>query len=407
MSSTKRKLPTKLLAPQVKQSARTPSKQILSEAQAVVGHGSLDSPSLQPNGHTPTTETIDVSSDAASDSEDLDDADLSEHDEDAANFRAPGSDVAMGDADEDGAPEPTFGDLVLAHTSEPIAVSAAFAASTAPKSSALALGQSTGASLGVALSQALKTSDAALLESCLQTSDLATIRATIQRLAPPLASTLLSLLAARLHRRPGRAGSLIVWIQWTLVTHGGYIATQPVLVAKLAALERVIEERARGLQGLLMLKGKLDLLDAQMQLRRSMREGRGRGEESDEEDGVVYVEGEESEEEVEERVRVNGVQKGRAQRFEDSESEMSDEMPDTLGERIIADSDEEDEEEDSDEEGLVDDEAEETDDDSGDDEEAEVDFEDADEEEEDSEAEAVTGRTPKMQKVGGIFGRRN
>lgn len=105
-------------------------------------------------------------------------------------------------------------------------------------------------------------------------------------------------------------------------------------------------------------------------------------------------------------MRVNGVGKGRAQRFEDSESEMSDDMPDTLGEQIIADSDE-DEEEDSDDEGLVDDEAEETDEDSGDDEKDEVDFEDADEEEEDSEAEAVTGRTPKMQKVSGMFGRRH
>ncbi|KFZ15002.1 hypothetical protein V501_02937 [Pseudogymnoascus sp. VKM F-4519 (FW-2642)] len=388
--STKRKLPSKLAAPVVKP-ARTPSKQILSEARAVVTGSALDldSPSVQLNGsnHLDLTQL-------SSDNSDDDD-----EDEDPANFHAEGpaddaDDISMTDA-----AEPSFGDLVLAHTSEPISVSSAFPSTAKSASSALAA--PSGASLGVALSQALKTSDHALLESCLQTSDLPTIRATIQRLAAPLATTLLSLLAGRLHRRPGRAGSLMVWIQWTLVTHGGYLATQPQVVAKLAELNRVIEERARGLQGLLALKGKLDLLDAQMQLRKSVREAR-MGEEEEEDEDVVYVEGEESEAEA-----VEGKSKKlkRSEEFGDSESEMSDDMPDTLGDRIIADSD--DEEEDSDDEGgLLDDEAEETDDDSGDDEE-EVDFDDADEDEEDSDdaAAATPVRSSKMAKVNGVFGK--
>ncbi|KFY73776.1 hypothetical protein V499_06167 [Pseudogymnoascus sp. VKM F-103] len=389
--STKRKLPSKLAAPVVKP-ARTPSKQILSEARAVVTGSALDldSPSVQLNGsnHLDLTQ---LSSDNSSDDDD--------EDEDPANFHAEGpaddaDDISMTDA-----AEPSFGDLVLAHTSEPISVSSAFPSTAKSASSALAA--PSGASLGVALSQALKTSDHALLESCLQTSDLPTIRATIQRLAAPLATTLLSLLAGRLHRRPGRAGSLMVWIQWTLVTHGGYLATQPQVVAKLAELNRVIEERARGLQGLLALKGKLDLLDAQMQLRKSVREAR-MGEEEEEDEDVVYVEGEESEAEA-----VEGKSKKlkRSEEFGDSESEMSDDMPDTLGDRIIADSD--DEEEDSDDEGgLLDDEAEETDDDSGDDEE-EVDFDDADEDEEDSDdaAAATPVRSSKMARVNGVFGK--
>ncbi|KFY14761.1 hypothetical protein V492_02431, partial [Pseudogymnoascus sp. VKM F-4246] len=176
----------------------------------------------------------------------------------------------------------------------------------------------------------------------------------------------------------------------------------PQVVAKLAELNRVIEERARGLQGLLALKGKLDLLDAQMQLRKSVREAR-LGEEEEEDEDVVYVEGEESEAEV-----VEGKSKKlkRSEEFGDSESEMSDDdMPDTLGDRIIADSD--DEEEDSDDEGgLLDDEAEETDDDSGDDEE-EVDFDDADEDDEDSDdaAAATPARSSKMAKLNGMFGK--
>ncbi|ELR03593.1 Small subunit (SSU) processome component [Pseudogymnoascus destructans] len=388
--STKRKLPSKLAAPVVKP-ARTPSKQILSEARAVVTGSALDldSPSVQLNGSNHLDLTH-LSSDNSSSDDD--------EDEDPANFHAEGptddaDDISMADA-----AEPSFGDLIFAHTSEPISVSSSFPAT---KTASSALAAPSGASLGVALSQALKTSDHALLESCLQTSDLPTIRATIQRLAAPLATPLLSLLAGRLHRRPGRAGSLMVWIQWTLVTHGGYLATQPQVVAKLAELNRVIEERARGLQGLLALKGKLDLLDAQMQLRKSVREAR-MGEEEEEDEDVVYVEGEESEAEA-----VEGKSKKlkRSEEFGDSESEMSDDMPDTLGDRIIADSD--DEEEDSDDEGgLLDDEAEETDDDSGDDEE-EVDFDDADEDEEDSDdaAAATPVRSSKMAKVNGMFGK--
>ncbi|OBT46524.1 hypothetical protein VE00_01785 [Pseudogymnoascus sp. WSF 3629] len=391
--STKRKLPSKLAAPVVKP-ARTPSKQILSEARAVVTGSALDldSPSVQLNGSNHFDLTH-LSSDNSDDDNDDDE------DEDPANFHAEGptddaDDISMADA-----AEPSFGDLVLAHTSEPISVSSSFPAT---KTAASALAAPSGASLGVALSQALKTSDHALLESCLQTSDLPTIRATIQRLAAPLATTLLSLLAGRLHRRPGRAGSLMVWIQWTLVTHGGYLATQPQVVAKLAELNRVIEERARGLQGLLALKGKLDLLDAQMQLRKSVREAR-MGEEEEEDEDVVYVEGEESEVEAAEGGKSKKLK--RSEEFGDSESEMSDDMPDTLGDRIIADSD--DEEEDSDDEGgLLDDEAEETDDDSGDDEE-EVDFDDADEDDEDSDdaAAATPVRSSKMAKVNGMFGK--
>jgi U3 small nucleolar RNA-associated protein 5 len=419
--STKRKLPSKLSAPKVTTSARTPSKQILAEARAVVTSGAaIESPSVQINGH----KNNDVASeDEEDDDEELDDEalegeDLSEDEEDEKNFHAEGEaeDVDMEDAaqqdeeeEEDNA-NPSFGDLVLAHTSGPIDVSSAFPTEAPAKASALAA--PTGASLGVALTQALKTNDSALLESCLQTSDLDTIRATIQRLAPPLAGTLLTTLASRLHRRPGRAGSLMVWIQWTLVTHGGFLATQPGVVAKLAELNRVVEERAKGLQGLLQLKGKLDLLDAQMQLRRALREGR-REEVEDEEDAVIYVEGQESEDEqVAANTKANGVKSRRRRHGDDDEdSEMSDDdMPDTLGDRVIADSDDEEDEDSDHDEGLLDDEAEESENDTdaevaGED----VDFDDMDEEEEESDAEepkATPARTPKVGKARGMFGKR-
>lgn len=169
-------------------------------------------------------------------------------------------------------------------------------------------------SLGSVLSQALRTNDAPLLESCLQVSSLPSIRATIERLPSHQASNLLQKLADRMHRRPGRAGSLMVWVQWTLVAHGGYLATQPVAMRSLQALYRVVKQRASGLQPLLALKGKLDMLEAQLQLRRSRMRS------TEEVDGasqqrVIYVEGEERSSDDEEEVEqdndlamVNGVE---------------------------------------------------------------------------------------------------
>lgn len=93
----------------------------------------------------------------------------------------------------------------------------------------------------------------------------------------------------------------MAWVQWTLVAHGGALAAQPDLTVRLSALARVLDERARGLNSLLALKGKLDMLEAQMQLRKGAGRGsRRRGghyaedvSEEEEEEDPVYVEGEE------------------------------------------------------------------------------------------------------------------
>jgi len=94
------------------------------------------------------------------------------------------------------------------------------------------------------------------------------------------------------------------WVQWTLVAHGGALAAEPDLVRRLKDLNRVLEERSRGLNSLLTLKGKLDMLEAQMQLRRGNRmrrsgasrnRGGSDGEAEEDEEGVIYVEGEEDE----------------------------------------------------------------------------------------------------------------
>ncbi|KAL8920093.1 MAG: hypothetical protein Q9208_006446 [Pyrenodesmia sp. 3 TL-2023] len=218
-----------------------------------------------------------------------------------------GVDATMEDADEKSsdahggaaeADEPTFGEMIRANARRPVDVQAAFAAPNAqvlaPSNERL-LQLPSGMSLGTVLTQSLRTNDISLLETCLHVRDVAIVRATIERLDSSLASTLIQKLAERFHSRPGRAGSLLAWIQWTVVAHGGYLASQPSAMRTLASLHRVIAERARSLPMLLSLKGKLDMLEAQMSLRATMQ-ARSKAQnafEIEDEEGVVYVEGQE------------------------------------------------------------------------------------------------------------------
>jgi U3 small nucleolar RNA-associated protein 5 len=105
-------------------------------------------------------------------------------------------------------------------------------------------------------------------------------------------------LAERIHRRPGRTGHLMTWIQWSLVAHGGYLVTQPEIMGKLRALNQVLRERAQGLQPLLQLKGKLDMLGAQLELRRQTLATSARAQDDeDDEAGVLYIEGRDDDDE--------------------------------------------------------------------------------------------------------------
>ncbi|KAI9849003.1 MAG: Small subunit (SSU) processome component [Sclerophora amabilis] len=309
---------------------------------------------------------------------------------------------------------PSFGELTTTNYSEPIDVEDAFATTEAPSNAIIqpsgsrSLQPPSAASLGTVLAQALKTSDVDLLESCLHMSDIETVRSTIQRLPSSLASTLLQKLAERLHRRPGRAGNLMIWVQWTLVSHGGHLASQPELMNKLRTLHKVIKERASGLQSLLSLKGKLDMLEAQMQLRKNIKASADAGSSDDDEEGVIYVEGPDDEEDSEEEGhgQMSVVNPGRSRlgrnkkptglkddlallnaTGDEEEDDDEDNMPTTVnGITVGSDSDDD---EDSSDEDLIDSEAEETEADTGEDlDEDDVDHDDIDSAEDDSEEEA-------------------
>lgn len=266
--------------------------------------------------------------------------------------------------------ELSFGDRLRAQEPEPVQesrivdVQTTFGAND-PRALAAAstnrpLSAPSASSLGTVLTQALRTNDQELLESCLRVIDIDTIYATVERLPSPLVGNLLQKLAERLHKKPGRAGVLMVWVQWSLAAHGGYLASQPQLVRQLATLNKVLKERASGLQPLLSLKGRLDMLQAQLELRRrNQKKAAG----DDEDEAVIYVEGEDDyESSVDEEDDAPDSTRKRIRDVDDDDDESSDdEMPTTM--EVDEDSDEGSE----DSEGLVDVEAEETDDDAGDD----------------------------------------
>ncbi|KXJ96525.1 Dip2/Utp12 family-domain-containing protein [Microdochium bolleyi] len=407
--STKRKAPSKIAQPVVKQSAKKATRAIINESEAAVSGPDL---SASAEIASDKQDAIEISSDSAS-------SDYEGSDDEGAGKEASGAseqatatngattqktsgaaadqDTDMLSANDDGndaesdqePAQPTFGEL--ARVEETIDVPSAL---LLPPTNALAttgrvLAPPSSASLGTVLTQALRTDDNDLLESCLHTTDLNTVSNTIQRLDSSLAGTLLTKLASRMHRRPGRAGSLMTWVQWTLVAHGGALATQPGLAKKLGELHRVLEERSRGLTSLLSLKGKLDLLESQMQLRRGIRNGVDSDDEDSDEDeqGIVYVEGEEDASEL-------------GQAGFDVEDD-DDALPVTNG---FADDDSEGDEEASD----LEDEDEDEDDLEGEEDldENEVNHDDVSSDEEDSEAEGEPAPPAKRSRTGAATKRR-
>lgn len=339
------------------------------------GHGDVDMQDA-------TKEIIDISS-----AEEESDYDSSDDDQDKANTTAGAAQAPLSanglavDDDQpmdDGAAESdelTFGERIQAQEAEPVRaphvvdVEEAFGS---PNDDSRALATASGrpltttsaSSLGTVLTQALRTNDQELLDSCLHVLDVETIYATVERLPSPLVGSLLQKLAERLQQKPGRAGILMVWVQWSLAAHGGYLASQPQLVKQLDALNRVLRERASGLQPLLALKGRLDMLQAQLELRnRNQKRLAG----DDAEEAVIMVEGEDDSStdendasDIEDNTELAGARKRLRLGSEEDDEDISsiDEMPTTMEV-------DEDEEGSEDSDDLIDDEAEETDSDTG------------------------------------------
>jgi len=341
------------------------------------GHGDVDMDDAE-------QEIIEISSSGEDESEDASDGEDLEDDTQAGAQAGDAAPAVNGHAEEeDGlveeetaeAEELSFGDRLRAQDSGPVResqivdVESTFA-SAQPELKSLATTSHSRShaapslnSLGTVLTQALQTNDSDLLDTCLRNVEIDAICATVERLPSRLVGNLLQKLAERLHKKPGRAGMLMIWVQWSLVAHGGYLASQPQLVKQLATLNKVLKERANGLQPLLSLKGRLDMLHAQLDFRRRVQR-EAANEEEDE--AVIYVEGEDdyvsSDDDSLEGDAPPSVQnriRGDVDVDDDDESSI-DEMPTTM------EVDEELEEGSEESDDLLDDEAEETDADTGD-----------------------------------------
>ncbi|KAL6792982.1 NUC189 domain-containing protein [Trichoderma sp. SZMC 28012] len=402
MSTPKRKAAAKLATPVVKPDARRATKNTIDESRTTVaGTDALRSSQV---------ETIEISSDADSD-EDMSDVDDVNNEAEqnpeskplANGHQKPNNkkdDADDAESDAEGT-SPSFGELLRG--SEAIDVTAMLQQSSTGNNAVVqasrnAIAPPTHQSLTTVLTQALKTDDTDLLESCLHTTDIPTIRNTIERIDSSLAGILLNKLAARLHRRPGRAGTLMTWVQWTLVAHGGALAAQPKLLHDLNSLQKVLAERAKGLNSLLALKGKLDILEGQMELRRKMQRSAGllgEGDEDADEEDVIYVEGEERD--AEQKDLANGVRSRR--KGKGGEVDEDDDDEDRVLNGFIGDS--EDEEEGSEQgEDESDDGEEPLDED-------EVNYDDVDESMgEDEESDVEVAPPTKMQKVSKGLGKK-
>ena len=373
------------------------SKSHVNEAQTVVTNGA---PADDVSMADEPQEVIEISSEVYSESEDEGPAGLLEEGtaRQASDREFVGEDVDMEDVEPseaarldadsrqdqpEQAEEPSFGDLIRATATGPVDVQAAFidpnAQSLVPNGDRSLQQPHSGMSLATVLTQSLRTNDNELLETCLHEKDLTIVRATIERLNSSFAATLLQRLVERLHSRPGRAGSLMVWMQWTTIAHGGYLAGQADVLRKVASLQRVIKERSNSLPALLRLKGKLDMLEAQGNFKKSMqaRSREANALDDDDDEGVIYVEGQkesDSEDAQDEKAVISPARpskgkvpiqdspadSGTSDADSQDEEDSEDEMPTTNG--AIADS--EDDESGSEEDGLIDDEASSTDNDS-------------------------------------------
>ncbi|KAK4506881.1 hypothetical protein PRZ48_000614 [Zasmidium cellare] len=319
------------------------------------------------------------------------------------------ADADMVDADAgDQQDEPTFGDILQARHPDPIDVRKALQEAADEDSRGLVptSGAMAGHSLGTVLTQALKTNDKDLLESCFAETDPSTIRRTIARQKSHEIAILLERIAEKIHRKPGRTGNLLVWVQWSLVAHGGYLANQPELMTKVKALAQVVRQRAAGLQPLLHLKGKLDLLHAQLDFRRDMQaESRGNNaEDLDDPNGVLYIEGEDHEssdsddaadegDELEQPSGKKAKQAGRITTGNGEDEEMD------IANGLDGDVESSDDEDDADLDGMLDVEAEEgsdNDEEESSNEEAESEEEEAeDDESDDDESDTIAVKQPK------------
>ncbi|KAI8148900.1 WD40-repeat-containing domain protein [Fennellomyces sp. T-0311] len=173
-------------------------------------------------------------------------------------------------------------------------------------------------SLQQVLVQALHSNDKDLLRACLIHEKPEVVRTTVQRLPTAYVIPLMLQLIARFQGSPSRGAGLLEWIKAVLMIHTTYLMTVPDLVSQLANFYQALDARLAVFPKLLALRGRLDLIQNQIDTRSRYKE--------DNEIGVagVYVE-EDSDEEAEQEDEV-AMSEDEEYISEDEDEEMMDDF---------------------------------------------------------------------------------
>ncbi|ODQ83013.1 hypothetical protein BABINDRAFT_164728 [Babjeviella inositovora NRRL Y-12698] len=124
------------------------------------------------------------------------------------------------------------------------------------------------------------------------------VREIVQKLTSAQAVQLFEALSTMVSASPSRSTQANVWLKWTLLAHGGYLAKQPAQIQQLIALKQALVAGTKGLTAMLGLQGRLEFLKSQLALRNEIANGHESEEEAEDEvevitsDNLVYANGE-------------------------------------------------------------------------------------------------------------------
>lgn len=145
-------------------------------------------------------------------------------------------------------------------------------------------------SLQSALVQALHSNDTALFEGCLRQRSPEVIATTVRRLPTSYVIPLLLQLIDKFQEKPTRAQEIMDWIQPVLQIHTAYLMTVPDLVGKLSNFYQAMDTRLSVLPKLMTLNGRLDIVNAQIDLRTHTLGSLSQHTSKDEKPKSIYVE---------------------------------------------------------------------------------------------------------------------
>lgn len=139
-------------------------------------------------------------------------------------------------------------------------------------------------------------------------SDEEVVRKVVQRINLPASSELVTILGTEFMSQP-QDSNLSVWVKWLILTYGSAFTKSRDHMVLVSSIRSLLDKELENMPKLLSLQGRLELLKAQLQLRKEMRsvslEEEAESEVLPNGNSVVYVNGE-NDEEVDEDAAPDG-----------------------------------------------------------------------------------------------------